>query len=159
MMNNNVNNNNNINNNNIIKDIINNKFYNRYVKLLSLILLLIFIIYILIVTDNLITVFNFFKIYRKYMHILLGFGSFLLLLHFFINLYTLHKCVLLNNKSEKLKISPVLPDFYIKYLEQMYLFSSDKDVVKYLKRIYFVQAIIYAIVSLTNFSIFILMIA
>ena len=126
-------------------NINNNKFYNRYVKLLSLILLLIFIIYILIVTDNLITVFNFFKIYRKYMHILLGFGSFLLLLHFIFNLYTLHKCVMLHNKGEKLNISAVLPDFYNRYLKKMSNYSTDIEIVKYLKRNYYTQAIIYAI--------------
>lgn len=128
-----------------INELMKNIFKNKYVKYISLFLLFVFILYVLIVTDNLVTIINFFKSYGFYMHIAVVFMCFSLLLYFIINLYTLHKCVMLHNKGEKLNISAVIPDFYNRYLKKMSNYSTDIEIVKYLKRNYYTQAIIYAI--------------
>ena len=52
---------------------------------------------------------------------------------------------MLHNKGEKLNISAVIPDFYNRYLKKMSNYSTDIEIVKYLKRNYYTQAIIYAI--------------
>ena len=118
---------------------------NKYIKWISFILLFIFILYILIVTNNLITVINFCNNYRIYMHIWLIFASFVLILHFILNLYILHKFIIMNNKGEEITISPVFPNFIIEYLKDLKLYSKEAEVVKSVKRSYYVQIILYTI--------------
>ena len=118
---------------------------NKYIKWISFILLFIFILYILIVTNNLITVINFCNNYRIYMHIWLIFASFVLILHFILNLYILHKFIIMNNKGEEITISPVFPNFIIEYLKDLKLYSKDAEVVKSVKLSYYVQIILYTI--------------
>ena len=71
--------------------------------------------------------------------------SFVLMLHFILNLYILHKFIIMNNKGEEITISPVFPNFIIEYLKDLKLYSKEAEVVKSVKRSYYVQIILYTI--------------
>ena len=62
-----------------------------------------------------------------------------------LNLYILHKFIIMNNKGEEITISPVFPNFIIEYLKDLKLYSKDAEVVKSVKRSYYVQIILYTI--------------
>lgn len=117
-----------------------------YLSVIVTFLLFILILYVFIVTNTLIPIINILKIYRVYMHILLIVACFSLVVYFLISLYILHKCSILYNKGENITISPVLPaDFIIDYLEKLKLYSTDREIVKYVKRMYYAQTVIYTI--------------
>ena len=51
----------------------------------------------------------------------------------------------MNNKGEEITISPVFPNFIIEYLKDLKLYSKEAEVVKSVKRSYYVQIILYTI--------------
>ena len=81
--------------------------------------------------------------------------SFVLMLHFILNLYILHKFVIRNKKGEEITISPLLPNFIIKYLERLKSFSQEVLVVKCVKDIYYRHLILYTIIFI--WSIYVLL--
>lgn len=105
----------------------------------------------MIVTNTLIPIINIFKTYRVYMHIILIFACFSLVVYFLISLYILNKCCILHNKGESINISAVLPKFIIAYLEKLQLYSTDREIVKYVKRMYYAQTVIYTIMFTWTF--------
>lgn len=92
------------------------------------------------------------KAYRIYMQIFLIVCCSLLIAYFIISLYILHKCTLLTNKGDKLNMSPVLPEFLKEYLEKLKLYSIEPEVVKYIKRNYYGQIVIYTLALIWTLS-------
>ena len=71
-----------------------------------------------------------------------------LILYFIISLYILHTYSFKKELGEKIYISNTLPDFVIKALKELKSFSMDEILLKEIKRMYYIQIVIYSIIAL-----------
>ena len=65
------------------------------------------------------------------------------LIHFVLSLYILHIYCVKRDKGENIYISKTLPDFVIKYLEDLKFFSESDIAIKVIKRMYYKQIVLY----------------
>ena len=65
------------------------------------------------------------------------------LIHFVLSLYILHIYCVKRDKGEKIYISKTLPDFVIKYLEDLKFFSESDIAIKVIKKMYYKQIVLY----------------
>ena len=68
-----------------------------------------------------------------------------LILYYIVGLYILHVYVKKRELGEKIYISKVLPDFIIKKLEDLKLFSEKDVLIREIKRLYYGQIVICSI--------------
>ena len=65
------------------------------------------------------------------------------LIHFVLSLYILHIYCRRREIGENIYISKTLPDFVIKYLEDLKFFSESDIAIKVIKKMYYKQIVLY----------------
>lgn len=70
-----------------------------------------------------------------------------MVIYYIVSLYMLH-IFLAKDKGEKIHISTVLPDFFIKELQFLESFSKEKEFIKSLKSQYFRLMLTFLIVAI-----------
>jgi hypothetical protein len=125
---------------------------NTYIlKLFSLLILGLLSVYLLgfNTTMSYITYFIFLlKENKLYLYIIGLIINVFLILYFIISLYILHTYSFKKELGEKIYISKTLPDFVIKALKELKSFSTDEILLKEIKRMYYIQIVIYSFLSL-----------
>ena len=118
----------------------------KLIKLLPLLLSIFLFVYILGVDHTISFITSLFFLYLKYQNVLY-FIMLLFILFYLLNnvlsLYILHLYCRRREIGEKIYISKTLPDFVIKYLEDLKFFSESDIVIKEIKRMYYIQIVIY----------------
>ena len=118
----------------------------KLIKLLPLLLSIFLFVYILGIDHTISFITSFFFLYLKYQNVLY-FIMLLFILFYLLNnvlsLYILHLYCRRREIGENIYISKTLPDFVIKYLEDLKFFSESDIVIKEIKRMYYIQIVIY----------------
>ena len=118
----------------------------KLIKLLPLLLSIFLFVYILGVDHTISFITSLFFLYLKYQNVLYFIMLLIILFHLFNNvlsLYILHLYCRRREIGENIYISKTLPDFLIKYLEDLKFFSESDIVIKEIKRMYYIQIVIY----------------
>ena len=123
----------------------------KLIKLLPLLLSIFLFVYILGVNHTISFITYLYLLFRKFEYVLcyimlagLLFG----LIFFVLSLYILHIYCVKRDKGENIYISKTLPDFVIKYLEDLKFFSESDIVIKEIKRMYYIQIVISSIAAI-----------
>ena len=118
----------------------------KLIKLLPLLLSIFLFVYILGIDHTISFITSFFFLYLKYQNVLY-FIMLLFILFYLLNnvlsLYILHLYCRRREIGEKIYISKTLPDFLIKYLEDLKFFSESDIAIKVIKRMYYKQIVLY----------------
>ena len=126
-------------------------FKNKHVRRFFICLLLLFFTYIFGVNTiiKLIIYFLFLiKIYKLHIYSLVLLSIVGFILYFIISLYILHIYTKKLDFSEIIYIPKTLPDFVVKYLEVLKHISSDKLLLKEIKRMYYIMITIFFLFAL-----------
>ena len=118
----------------------------KLIKLLPLLLSIFLFVYILGVNHTISFITYLYLLFRKFGYVLyyIMFAGLLFgLIHFVLSLYILHIYCVKRDKGEKMYISKTLPDFVIKYLEDLKFFSESDIAIKVIKRMYYKQIVLY----------------
>ena len=118
----------------------------KLIKLLPLLLSIFLFVYILGVDHTISFITYLYLLFRKFGYVLyyIMFAGLLFgLIHFVLSLYILHIYCVKRDKGEKIYISKTLPDFVIKYLEDLKFFSESDIAIKVIKRMYYKQIVLY----------------
>ena len=118
----------------------------KLIKLLPLLLSIFLFVYILGVDHTISFITYLYLLFRKFGYVLyyIMFAGLLFgLIHFVLSLYILHIYCVKRDKGEKMYISKTLPDFVIKYLEDLKFFSESDIAIKVIKRMYYKQIVLY----------------
>ena len=123
----------------------------KLIKLLPLLLSIFLFVYILGVNHTISFITYLYLLFRKFGYVIyyIMFAGLLFgLIHFVLSLYILHIYCVKRDKGEKIYISKTLPDFVIKYLEDLKFFSESDIVIKEIKRMYYIQIVISSIAAI-----------
>ena len=118
----------------------------KLIKLLPLLLSIFLFVYILGIDHTISFITYLYLLFRKFGYVLyyIMFAGLLFgLIHFVLSLYILHIYCVKRDKGEKMYISKTLPDFLIKYLEELKFFSESDIAIKVIKRMYYIQIVLY----------------
>ena len=118
----------------------------KLIKLLPLLLSIFLFVYILGVDHTISFITYLYLLFRKFGYVLyyIMFAGLLFgLIHFVLSLYILHIYCRRRDIGEKIYISKTLPDFVIKYLEDLKFFSESDIAIKVIKRMYYKQIVLY----------------
>ena len=118
----------------------------KLIKLLPLLLSIFLFVYILGVDHTISFITYLYLLFRKFGYVIyyIMFAGLLFgLIHFVLSLYILHIYCVKRDKGEKIYISKTLPDFLIKYLEDLKFFSESDIAIKVIKRMYYKQIVLY----------------
>ena len=118
----------------------------KLIKLLPLLLSIFLFVYILGVNHTISFITYLYLLFRKFGYVIyyIMFAGLLFgLIHFVLSLYILHIYCVKRDKGEKIYISKTLPDFVIKYLEDLKFFSESDIAIKVIKRMYYKQIVLY----------------
>ena len=118
----------------------------KLIKLLPLLLSIFLFVYILGVDHTISFITYLYLLFRKFGYVIyyIMFAGLLFgLIHFVLSLYILHTYCVKRDKGEKIYISKTLPDFVIKYLEDLKFFSESDIAIKVIKRMYYKQIVLY----------------
>ena len=118
----------------------------KLIKLLPLLLSIFLFVYILGVNHTISFITYLYLLFRKFEYVIyyiMFAGLLFLLIHFVLSLYILHIYCVKRDKGEKIYISKTLPDFVIKYLEDLKFFSESDIAIKVIKRMYYKQIVLY----------------
>ena len=118
----------------------------KLIKLLPLLLSIFLFVYILGIDHTISFITYLYLLFRKFEYVLcyIMLASLLFGLIFFVlSLYILHIYCVKRDKGEKMYISKTLPDFVIKYLEDLKFFSESDIAIKVIKRMYYKQIVLY----------------
>ena len=118
----------------------------KLIKLLPLLLSIFLFVYILGVDHTIRFITYLYLLFRKFGYVIyyIMFAGLLFgLIHFVLSLYILHIYCVKRDKGEKIYISKTLPDFVIKYLEDLKFFSESDIAIKVIKRMYYIQIVLY----------------
>ena len=129
----------------------------KLIKLLPLLLSIFLFVYILGVNHTISFITYLYLLFRKFEYVLcyIMLASLLFGLIFFVlSLYILHIYSVKRDKGENIYISKTLPDFVIKYLEDLKFFSESDIVIKEIKRMYYIQIVISFIAAIIWILIF-----
>lgn len=88
------------------------------------------------------------KEYRVYLYIIVLLSILFLILYFVLSLYIVHLFAKKKDTGVMIYISKTLPDFIIKYLEELECYSENVIAIKEFKRMYYIQIVIYSIIAL-----------
>ena len=123
----------------------------KLIKLLPLLLSIFLFVYILGIDHTISFITYLYLLFRKFGYVLyyIMFAGLLFgLIHFVLSLYILHIYCRRREIGENIYISKTLPDFVIKYLEDLKFFSESDIVIKEIKRMYYIQIVIYFIIAI-----------
>ena len=129
----------------------------KLIKLLPLLLSIFLFVYILGVDHTISFITYLYLLFRKFEYVIyyiMFAGLLFLLIHFVLSLYILHIYCVKRDKGENIYISKTLPDFVIKYLEDLKFFSESDIVIKEIKRMYYIQIVISSIAAIIWILIF-----
>ena len=118
----------------------------KLIKLLPLLLSIFLFVYILGVNHTISFITYLYLLFRKFEYVIyyiMFAGLLFLLIHFVLSLYILHIYCVKRDKGEKIYISKTLPDFVIKYLEDLKFFSESDIAIKVIKKMYYKQIVLY----------------
>ena len=118
----------------------------KLIKLLPLLLSIFLFVYIIGVDHTISFITYLYLLFRKFGYVIyyIMFAGLLFgLIHFVLSLYILHIYCVKRDKGEKMYISKTLPDFVIKYLEDLKFFSESDIAIKVIKRMYYKQIVLY----------------
>ena len=118
----------------------------KLIKLLPLLLSIFLFVYILGVDHTISFITYLYLLFRKFEYVIyyIMFAGLLFgLIHFVLSLYILHIYCVKRDKGEKIYISKTLPDFVIKYLEDLKFFSESDIAIKVIKKMYYKQIVLY----------------
>ena len=118
----------------------------KLIKLLPLLLSIFLFVYILGIDHTISFITSFFFLYLKYQNVLYFIMLLIILFHLFNNvlsLYILHLYCRRREIGENIYISKTLPDFVIKYLEDLKFFSESDIAIKVIKKMYYKQIVLY----------------
>ena len=118
----------------------------KLIKLLPLLLSIFLFVYILGVDHTISFITYLYLLFRKFGYVIyyIMFAGLLFgLIHFVLSLYIIHIYCVKRDKGEKIYISKTLPDFVIKYLEDLKFFSESDIAIKVIKRMYYKQIVLY----------------
>ena len=118
----------------------------KLIKLLPLLLSIFLFVYILGVDHTISFITYLYLLFRKFGYVIyyiMFAGLLFLLIHFVLSLYILHIYCVKRDKGENIYISKTLPDFVIKYLEDLKFFSESDIAIKVIKRMYYKQIVLY----------------
>ena len=118
----------------------------KLIKLLPLLLSIFLFVYILGVDHTISFITYLYLLFRKFGYVIyyIMFAGLLFgLIHFVLSLYILHIYCVKRDKGENIYISKTLPDFVIKYLEDLKFFSESDIAIKVIKRMYYKQIVLY----------------
>ena len=118
----------------------------KLIKLLPLLLSIFLFVYILGVDHTISFITYLYLLFRKFGYVIyyIMFAGLLFgLIHFVLSLYILHIYCVKRDKGEKIYISKTLPDFVIKYLEDLKFFSESDIAIKVIKKMYYKQIVLY----------------
>ena len=118
----------------------------KLIKLLPLLLSIFLFVYILGVDHTISFITSLYLLFRKFGYVIyyIMFAGLLFgLIHFVLSLYILHIYCVKRDKGENIYISKTLPDFVIKYLEDLKFFSESDIAIKVIKRMYYKQIVLY----------------
>ena len=118
----------------------------KLIKLLPLLLSIFLFVYILGIDHTISFITSFFFLYLKYQNVLYFIMLLFILFHLFNNvlsLYILHLYCRRREIGENIYISKTLPDFVIKYLEDLKFFSESDIAIKVIKKMYYKQIVLY----------------
>ena len=118
----------------------------KLIKLLPLLLSIFLFVYILGIDHTISFITYLYLLFRKFEYVIyyiMFAGLLFLLIHFVLSLYILHIYCVKRDKGEKIYISKTLPDFLIKYLEDLKFFSESDIAIKVIKRMYYKQIVLY----------------
>ena len=118
----------------------------KLIKLLPLLLSIFLFVYILGIDHTISFITYLYLLFRKFEYVIyyiMFAGLLFLLIHFVLSLYILHIYCVKRDKGEKIYISKTLPDFVIKYLEDLKFFSESDIAIKVIKRMYYKQIVLY----------------
>ena len=129
----------------------------KLIKLLPLLLSIFLFVYILGVNHTISFITYLYLLFRKFEYVLcyIMLASLLFGLIFFVlSLYILHIYSVKRDKGENIYISKTLPDFVIKYLEDLKFFRESDIDIKEIKRMYYIQIVISYIAAIIWILIF-----
>ena len=129
----------------------------KLIKLLPLLLSIFLFVYILGIDHTISFITYLYLLFRKFEYVIyyiMFAGLLFLLIHFVLSLYILHIYCVKRDKGENIYISKTLPDFVIKYLEDLKFFSESDIVIKEIKRMYYIQIVISSIAAIIWILIF-----
>ena len=118
----------------------------KLIKLLPLLLSIFLFVYILGVDHTISFITYLYLLFRKFGYVIyyIMFAGLLFgLIHFVLSLYILHIYCVKREIGENIYISKTLPDFVIKYLEDLKFFSESDIAIKVIKRMYYKQIVLY----------------
>ena len=118
----------------------------KLIKLLPLLLSIFLFVYILGVDHTISFITYLYLLFRKFGYVIyyIMFAGLLFgLIHFVLSLYILHIYCVKRDKGENIYISKTLPDFVIKYLEDLKFFSESDIAIKVIKKMYYKQIVLY----------------
>ena len=118
----------------------------KLIKLLPLLLSIFLFVYILGIDHTISFITYLYLLFRKFDYVIyyiMFAGLLFLLIHFVLSLYILHIYCVKRDKGENIYISKTLPDFVIKYLEDLKFFSESDIAIKVIKRMYYKQIVLY----------------
>ena len=118
----------------------------KLIKLLPLLLSIFLFVYILGIDHTISFITYLYLLFRKFEYVIyyiMFAGLLFLLIHFVLSLYILHIYCVKRDKGENIYISKTLPDFVIKYLEDLKFFSESDIAIKVIKRMYYKQIVLY----------------
>ena len=118
----------------------------KLIKLLPLLLSIFLFVYILGIDHTISFITYLYLLFRKFEYVIyyiMFAGLLFLLIHFVLSLYILHIYCVKRDKGKKIYISKTLPDFVIKYLEDLKFFSESDIAIKVIKRMYYKQIVLY----------------
>lgn len=122
---------------------------NKIVKVILFIISLFFLLYIFLNTNSLMYVtylFSFLTLYKVYIYIFVIIICSLLVLYLILSLYLLHNFIKSQVKGFKVQISSVLPNFLIKYLQNLENYSKSEETIGCIKSLYYRYIIIFLLV-------------
>ena len=118
----------------------------KLIKLLPLLLSIFLFLYILGIDHTISFITYLYLLFRKFEYVIyyIMFAGLLFgLIHFVLSLYILHIYCVKRDKGKKIYISKTLPDFVIKYLEDLKFFSESDIAIKVIKKMYYKQIVLY----------------